>query len=192
MSTTQKKPGRPRLSRKEQKEKADQLKNDGERLRSALNELDLSQAEAERQSGVKQGHLTEIIAGTRGLLREDLRALGRIGISADYLLGLTDTLLAPGQTRTRTELIEDLRAEVMDRACAGQQFPPRLRKWADAGNWFDGEYEIDRLATELREDLKLRLHIMDVMARPGRGLDVGVANELWKYLHSERRRRSNA
>jgi hypothetical protein len=49
-----------------------------------------------------------MVNGERDINREDLRRLGAIGISADYLLGNASDLVAPGQTRTKAKLSVDL------------------------------------------------------------------------------------
>ncbi len=99
MSPTQKKKqrrGRPPIANSPKLRKAD-----GERLAAVLNRLGLSQAEAGRRSGVRQGAIAGIISGTRALGREDLRRLSqKLNISADYLLGVSGTTMLVNEART--------------------------------------------------------------------------------------------
>ena len=110
MLPTQKKGvrGRPPKSRRDAQRAAEERKADGDRLRLALEQLSLTQYEAAERSGVPQGHISSIVNGDRALYRDELRRFGRIGISADYLLGLTDELSAPGLSRTAHALEEDI------------------------------------------------------------------------------------
>jgi transcriptional regulator with XRE-family HTH domain len=95
--------GRPPLKN------GDRLKEgDGERLRDALAQRGLSQAALSRLTGIRTQWITQILAGERALGREDLRALGKVGISADYLLGTARVLLPVGSTRTPTAIEADL------------------------------------------------------------------------------------
>lgn len=81
---------------------------DGERLGHVLRGLGLSQADAARNTGIHQGSLNAMVNGVRDINREDLRKLGEIGIPPDYLLGLTNEIVPPGQSRTQAQLEDDL------------------------------------------------------------------------------------
>lgn len=114
MSPTQKKDKRGRPAKSKEARDADRAlrKRDGERLEQALDVLGLTQAEVARRSGIRQGWINQIIAGERALGREDLRRLGGIGISPEFVLGLVDELVAPGSLRSQRSLEQDLAAHV--------------------------------------------------------------------------------
>jgi transcriptional regulator with XRE-family HTH domain len=109
------KPGRPKSSAAEKRAAKLVRKEDGERLNKALQELKLTQKHAAQRSGVNQGTLNHFVNGKRSVTVEDLRKLGKIGIPPDYVLGLTEKLLPPGQSRSHSELVTDLFAEVQRR-----------------------------------------------------------------------------
>ena len=67
---------------------------------------------AEAPPGIKQQTLSAVLAGTRNLGREDLRALSRISIPADYLLGIDKVFVPNGETRIEATLETDLAARV--------------------------------------------------------------------------------
>lgn len=118
--------GRPPLPAAAKTAAAKLAREDGERLQAELKRLGLSQAEAARRSGIRQGWLNDIANGKRSINREDLRRLGRIGVSAEYLLGLTDHAVSPGQTRPLAALEADLKSEVLRRVFAKDRYEPTI------------------------------------------------------------------
>jgi transcriptional regulator with XRE-family HTH domain len=93
MTPTQKKRrplGRPRKTGAASERDSEQRKADGRQINHRLQEIGLSQAKAAELAGMRQGHLNDIVNGERAVGREDLRKLARIGVSADYVLGVSD------------------------------------------------------------------------------------------------------
>jgi len=92
---------------------------DGERLNAALQALELSQNAAARLTGIRQGWLTNIINGNRAIGREDLRRLGKLKISADFLLGVEGAPMFSGALRPPVEWVasfaEYIRKELLKR-----------------------------------------------------------------------------
>lgn len=127
------KPGRPESTVSAKREAERLRRDDGERLNAALQLLGLSQAEAARRSGVRQGWLNDIANGHRPIGREDLRRLGRAGIPPDYVLGLTDTLVSPGESRTRAHIEQDL-ARAVERELA-RLHPPTVPEVSTKYKW---------------------------------------------------------
>lgn len=112
--------GRPKLTAAQRKERRER----GDRLRAALNELGLSQAELARLSGVAQGRIAELVSGKRPLTLEHVEKLAKAGVSADYLLGAADMRPSGAIAEQRgleTELAAALARDVT-RAC-----PPDTR-----------------------------------------------------------------
>jgi transcriptional regulator with XRE-family HTH domain len=81
--------GRPRLP--------DNRRLDGGRLAAALSALRIDQAELSRRTGMLPQKISQIVRGEKQIFREDLRKIGEAGISADYVLGVVDDLVPPGQ-----------------------------------------------------------------------------------------------
>ena len=147
------------------------LREDGRRLKEALNRLGWSQTVAARKSGVPQGRLTELVSGARGIVREDLRRLAKAGIPADYVLGTAATFTPIGDVRDQNALEEDL-ARTIERELT-RAYPPEVPgedtefAWlvdgrqafaaaltameADAIREFKKEVERPRLDTEIAE-----------------------------------------
>jgi transcriptional regulator with XRE-family HTH domain len=78
---------------------AKEPKQDGARLQSALAIFKRRLSEVATVTGIPLRTLDAIMSGTRSLGREDLRALAKYGIPADYLLGAVDDFTPPGETR---------------------------------------------------------------------------------------------
>lgn len=125
--------GRPRKTAQERKRAERQREEDSGRLQQTLWDLGLSQAEVERRTGIRQSWISDIINRNRDFTREDLRRLALIGISADYLLGVTKELIPPGQSRTRAELEFDL-AIAIERELQ-HLYPPSVTGSEEAYGW---------------------------------------------------------
>jgi transcriptional regulator with XRE-family HTH domain len=127
-------------------EKQRKKKDDGARLGLALKALSLSQAEAARRSEIPQGQINDILNGRRAVGREDLRSLGQMGISPEYILGLTDELRPPGCARTPNELATDLAAHIKREVDARVQSHSFLGE--DTESWIDGERALRLIAED--------------------------------------------
>jgi len=134
MAYTQKKQRKTRGRPAQDQTIVQSITADGERLNNVLvNHLNWSEAEVARLSGVRQSHINDIVNGKRALGREDLRRLGAIGISPEFLLGLTKDFIPPGQTRQRAALESDLAAAV-ELALARTVPPGKNYRWKVSGD----------------------------------------------------------
>lgn len=160
--------GRPRYSKKVLGKKHEQRRADGDRLRSALEFLKLSQTAAAKRADLKQGNLSSIISGERDLDRKTLRRLYEIGIPCDYLLGLTDKLVLRGETQTAAELADELVAAVWNIIRQQEEIPLlsptrdrvlRVRPQAlpEMPRLLDGSRFTPWLAKQARSELKALL-----------------------------------
>jgi hypothetical protein len=126
MSPTQRKRrgkrGRPKVAK--------QREQDAARLRAALEAFGWkSQQGTALHAGIDQRAFNALVNGKRDLGREDLRALAKIGVSADYLLGLTKELIPPGETRTVAGLERDVASRVWREVCARVMPPAGAPMW---------------------------------------------------------------
>ncbi|MGV3709659.1 MAG: helix-turn-helix domain-containing protein [Gemmatimonas sp.] len=123
--------GRPKLTKRDIATQAKRRRAEGERLQQALGILGISQAEAVRRSGVS--YVNDIANGQADASHEALRKLGRIGVSPEFILGLTDEHISPGQSRTTKSLERDLAAAAVQYLDA--TFPPTGLKIAADRRW---------------------------------------------------------
>lgn len=125
--------GRPKLTKQDVAIRDAQMLADGERLNQALRELELSQSEAGRITGIGQNRINEIVNGTRALVREDLRSLAKAGISAEYVLGLTSTHVSPGLSRPKEQLEAEL--DTYFQIELAKRFPTENLKVSEPRQW---------------------------------------------------------
>jgi hypothetical protein len=161
--------GRPLDTKESKDSKSAARKRDGDRVRIALRYAGFrSEAEAARRAGIPQGSLNGIVNGERGINREDLRKLGSIGIPAGYVLGHTNDIVPPGQSRTRAELVGDLFAEIQRRLV------DRGITLEDLPTGFDSDSSLEGITTIVEEDLK---HRPTYRARMNALIDAALAVE---------------
>ena len=179
--------GRPPKSARQSRVDEVQRKSDGDRLQRALSDLGLSQAECAERTGIRQGWISEIVNGNRAIGREDLRRLGKAGISADFVLGLTDTLIPPTQSRAMSRLESDLAAAIEREL--DHRYPPIVSNsqqeylWKVAGD-FALKTAIDTLASQAEQELATVVEVRQLESET-KSLQHAVSILHDKAIHSQ-------
>lgn len=148
------------------------MKREGDRLRQALQEMGLTQADAAKKSGIKQGWISSMISGERAMGREDLRRFALLGISADYLL-LGEGHPRRAVAREPGTLLSDLSSYIADELM--RRCPP------PASVWKLGPYDA-RLAWDVDAALALEM-LMEVATE--QAYERTATHETATWLHEQ-------
>jgi len=116
----------------------------------ALNAKGWSEKEAERRTGIRQGHINDIVNAKRDLLREDLRNFSAAGVSADFLLGTVSEVVPVGSTRTKRELENDVADEVRRRVIGSADDPFGGSAW---NFWIRLDRLLDPVVAQVRAEV---------------------------------------
>jgi hypothetical protein len=140
--------------------RADERAMAGSRLAAVLDANDWSQSDVERRTNgvVKQKHLSEMMRkkNPRTINAAHLRALGKIGISPEYLLGLVGANIPPGQVRPmvdlHTDLASHLSAAVGNALAAGEPSAVHRGVASVPKEVYRGRVILERLTEDVRDE----------------------------------------